>query len=127
MTSTARFPANFGSPAAARRFVARVLARRPQPVRERVTLLVSELATNAVKHARSSFSVSIEETTEDIRIEVRDTGAGRPVVGAPEPRDASGRGLFIVQAMSDDFGIEADRGEKRVWFTVATGRRQARP
>jgi anti-sigma regulatory factor (Ser/Thr protein kinase) len=82
-------------------------------------LLVSELATNAVQHAQSNFSVSIDETADAIRVEVRDGGGGIPVVGTPTLKDVSGRGLLIVKTMSDDFGIEMDQKDKSVWFTLA--------
>jgi anti-sigma regulatory factor (Ser/Thr protein kinase) len=82
--------------------------------------MVSELATNAVEHGQSDFSVSVSEAVQEVRVEVRDAGEGRPVVGAPLPREPSGRGLLIVKTMSDDFGIEARQGEKLVWFTIST-------
>jgi anti-sigma regulatory factor (Ser/Thr protein kinase) len=81
--------------------------------------MVSELATNAVQHAQSEFTVSVEETAEGIRVEVRDSGIGQPVVGSPTPKDVSGRGLSIVKTMSENFGIETGRGEKLVWFTLS--------
>lgn len=96
-----------------------MLAHCPPPVRERASLLVSELATNAVQHAQSNFSVSIDETADAIRVEVRDGGGGIPVVGTPTLKDVSGRGLLIVKTMSDDFGIEMDQKDKSVWFTLA--------
>jgi anti-sigma regulatory factor (Ser/Thr protein kinase) len=98
-------------------------------VRERASLLVSELATNAVRHAQSGFSVSIDETADAIRVEVRDAGGGIPVVGAPRLEEVSGRGLLIVKTMSDSFGIETGKAGKTVWFTLANtpeaGRLQA--
>jgi len=119
MATRARFPLDPSSPAAARRFVGRVIAHCPPLVRERATLMVSELATNAVQHGRSSFTVSIDETSEGIRVEVRDNGRGRPAVGTPTIKDGSGRGLFIVQTLSREFGIETARGKKLVWFTLS--------
>jgi anti-sigma regulatory factor (Ser/Thr protein kinase) len=119
MTVEARFPRDPSSPAAARKFVTRVLAHCPPLVRERAILMVSELATNAVQHGRSSFTVAIDETPEGIRVEVRDKGPGRPEVGAPTLNDVSGRGLFIVRTLSLDFGIETAAGDKMVWFTLS--------
>jgi anti-sigma regulatory factor (Ser/Thr protein kinase) len=92
--------------------------------------MVSELASNAVQHARSSFSVSIDETQDGIRVEVRDSGGGTPVVGAPTFRDVSGRGLLIVKSLSQEFGIDQTTVGKAVWFRLSTdstaGPRRAR-
>lgn len=82
--------------------------------------MVSELATNAVQHAQASFSVSIDETLDQIRVEVRDSGGGKPVVGTPTFRDVSGRGLMIVKALSQDFGIDQGEADKSVWFRLST-------
>jgi len=120
MTTAAKFANDPSSPAAARRFVARLLAHCPPSVREPAVLLVSELATNAVRHARRGFSVSVEEGPGAVRIAVRDDGGGRPVVGAPTATDLSGRGLLIVKTLSEDFGIETEENETLVWFTLST-------
>jgi anti-sigma regulatory factor (Ser/Thr protein kinase) len=97
-----------------------VLAHCPPVLRERAGVIVSELATNAVKHGQTNFSVSVAETAHGVRVEVRDAGEGRPVVGSPLSREPTGRGLLIVKAMSDDFGIEEFQGEKLVWVTLST-------
>jgi anti-sigma regulatory factor (Ser/Thr protein kinase) len=116
----AKFPKDLRSVAAARRFVVGVLAQRPLLLRERAGLIVSELATNAVAHGQTDFSISVCETAYEVRVEVRDAGRGRPVVGSPSPLEPTGRGLLIVEAVSDDFGVEEREGEKSVWFTIST-------
>ena len=69
---------------------------------------------------RSSFSVSVREGPGVVRVEVRDDGGGQPVLVAPTATALSGRGLVIVKALSEDFGIETDGNETLVWFTVST-------
>jgi anti-sigma regulatory factor (Ser/Thr protein kinase) len=80
-------------------------------------LLVSELATNAVLHARTAFTVSIERG-ERLRIEVDD---GDPRM--PHARDysldaMSGRGLHLVEALSRASGAQRHGEGKTVWFEV---------
>lgn len=80
-------------------------------------LLVSELATNAVLHARTSFVVTIERG-ERLRVAVDD---GDPRL--PHARDCglealSGRGLHLVEALARTSGAEVAPTGKTVWFEV---------
>lgn len=84
-------------------------------------LMVSELATNAIIHAVTGFGVSIARTDFEVRVEVDDLGNGRPELMVPSKTDPKGRGVQIVQQLSDDWGIielEGERG-KTVWFAVS--------
>ncbi len=85
---------------------------------DRVTLLVSELAANAVQHAQTWFTVSVEATPR-IRVEVSDED-GRPVRRQPgAPANTSGRGLNIVARASDGWGVELHPDDgKTVWFEI---------
>jgi len=87
-----------------------------------VALLVSELATNSVRHAAAGFTLAIDRTPDRIRVAVSDTGAGRPEKRSPDPVEPSGRGLLIVEALSDDWGTTPapDGAGKTVWFEIAT-------
>lgn len=86
--------------------------------------MVSELATNSVKHAHSDFKISIDDSAGEIRVEVRDTGRGQPVLRFPAPTEPSGRGLRIVQALSRAWGTVDSPDGKTVWFTL---RSKAKP
>lgn len=120
MRSARRFPCEVESVAAARHFVRNVLRDQPGGVVEAVELMTSELATNSVRHARSGFELAIDDSREQIRVEVSDTGEGQPMLRSPAISERSGRGLRIVQALSDDWGsIPATHG-KMVWFTLPT-------
>ena len=106
---------------AARRFAAKVLEDLPPGAFEPIELMVSELATNCIKHGGTAFELTITQRPGEVRIEVCDTGAGIPTVRSPRPEDPSGRGLQIVGMLSDDWGIEtADSTGKTVWLTVST-------
>lgn len=102
---------------AARRFVRDVLSDQSPEIREAAELMTSELATNCVRHAHTDFELSIQAQGQ-IRIEVCDTGDGRPRVLTPAPHDRSGRGLRIVEAMSSTWGISPSEHGKTVWFTL---------
>ena len=104
----------------ARFFVAEHLESVDPETRERVVLLVSELASNAVRHASSDFSVTLEQTGLRVRVEVSDGGPGEPVLQKPDVTRVSGRGLQLVQDLSHEWGIRVvAAGTKAVWFTVS--------
>ncbi|MGF0170522.1 ATP-binding protein [Streptomyces sp. Marseille-Q5077] len=82
-------------------------------------LLVSELATNAVRHSASRFGLTLSAAHGILRCEVRDGGCRVPVVldaGASE----SGRGMFLVDALSRRWGCHQDGPGKTVWFELGT-------
>ena len=108
------------APAAARRYVRETLEGLPRDVVDAVTLMVSELATNCVRHANTDFTLSIEQTGGQVRVDIADTGTGRVTRRDPEPADVSGRGLSIVDQLSDTWGVtECVDGEgKCVWFVL---------
>jgi anti-sigma regulatory factor (Ser/Thr protein kinase) len=82
-------------------------------------LLVSELVTNAVVHARSGVRVTIHLDPHRVRVDVEDQGPGRPLV-RPFTRDRpNGRGLWIVDRLATEWGTERHAKRKIVWFEVA--------
>ena len=121
MTRARRFPADPNSVTAARRFATDALTNDAVDVSQAVELMVSELATNCVRHAHTSFRLAITRTDEEIRIEVTDDGGGDPRMQSPRPDEPSGRGLRIVDMLSKQWGITRDSSPgKTVWFTVAS-------
>ncbi|MGW0141507.1 ATP-binding protein [Streptomyces calvus] len=117
--------------------LARLLARRhlrgwglPSDPAE---LIVAELATNAATHGRVTgrdFRLALHVVADTLRIEVTDTRADRlPHLAPPPAPDAeSGRGLLLVEALADRWGVA--RGpypRKTVWaeLTVRTGEPEA--
>ncbi|HEY4451710.1 MAG TPA: ATP-binding protein [Solirubrobacteraceae bacterium] len=117
--STRRFSCHRESVSAARQFARAALGRQPDETLDAVELMVSELATNCVQHAESDFEIAVSVSEPDIRIEARDTGEGRPTPRSPAPTEPTGRGLRIVEAMSDSWGIVPGARGKTVWFTIA--------
>lgn len=125
MIAEQQFESTATSVAAARRFVGAAMGTVPSSVLAAVSVMISELASNAVMHAKTPFDVRVETDQSDakgtIRIEVRDRGAGFPEPVVPPPRqDRHGRGLFIVKSLADEWGITDVRDEpgKVVWFQV---------
>lgn len=84
-----------------------------------VLLVVSELATNAVRHGRVPgryFEVRIAYDAEKmVGVEVSDPGEGRPVIADATPDDESGRGLAIVDSLAEAWGIRERIVGKTVW------------
>jgi anti-sigma regulatory factor (Ser/Thr protein kinase) len=115
--SARKFPAVPESVPAARRFVRDTLSDQPRELVQAAELMTSELATNCIQHANTDFELAID-AREQIRVEVRDSHQGEPQVQFPTPEDQSGRGLRIVEAMSDAWGVIPSSQGKTVWFAL---------
>lgn len=113
------FPAIPQSVHAARRFAVDALAGSSADAVEAVELMVSELATNCIRHERASFHVAVIRNGGEVRVEVTDSGSGTPTMRAPRPDEPSGRGLRIVDMLSERWGVEPERPSgKTVWFAM---------
>jgi anti-sigma regulatory factor (Ser/Thr protein kinase) len=115
---TARFDARPDAPFAARRFLADLLTRRSYGDRVCVNdaqLALSELATNAVTHAGTPFSVSVSCTGAALRIAVRDQSTTVPVFREAGPAARSGRGLQLIAAVARAWGVDPAPDGKTVW------------
>jgi anti-sigma regulatory factor (Ser/Thr protein kinase) len=110
----------------ARRFVTERLGEVSPELTRIAGLMVSELATNCVRHTTSDFTVEMERTAREICVRVSDRGQGMPVIRSPDTTDPSGRGLHLVDELADSFGVDYDAarlagdgtGTKTVWFVV---------
>ncbi|MHB9859642.1 ATP-binding protein [Streptomyces sp. YIM S03343] len=97
----------------------------PQDLTDTAELLLSELMTNAYRHAKVPAGREIWArcvvTDDRIRVTVTDASAMLPAPGTASPDDESGRGLTLVSTLADDWG--AERREcgigKEVWFELA--------
>ena len=82
-------------------------------------LLVSELVTNAVVHAGTELELRIDIAPGQARIEVIDHGPGLPVrLGNPEDTREYGRGIFLLDALAQEWGTRHFAGGKSVWFVL---------
>ena len=115
-----RLPGGPGAAAAARRELSRLDSDLDQPTLETLHLLVTELLSNAVKHAAAqSVSVNVNLADGAVRAEVSDPGPGFDPAGAGVPRENhSGWGLFLVQELADGWGVSEDTASNSVWFEL---------
>ena len=87
-----------------------------------VQLLVSELVTNAVRHANLAdgdvIGLVIELADDSLRVEVHDPGGGFvPSAPSPDPARPSGWGLYLVAELADRWGVDSD-DRTLVWFEL---------
>jgi anti-sigma regulatory factor (Ser/Thr protein kinase) len=114
------FPGDPLSVPAARRFAIEALTDAAVHILQSVELMVSELATNGVRHGQTSFDLVVERTGDQIRIELTDRGGGTPTMRFPGPDEPTGRGLQIVDMLSERWGVERESASgKTVWFTLS--------
>ena len=115
MRTEQTFAPEVGEIRAARRFVA---SYAPEGIRDEVTLVASELVTNAIEHARTPVTVRVEVTGDIIRVEVADSSAIVPTITELVRDGAHGRGLHLVDALSKRWGVESNEHGKLVWFEI---------
>lgn len=108
------------SASTARRFVTETLDRWDcGDLLDSITLLVSELVTNAVIHADSAPEMAIVLTAETLRVEVADRSDAMPVAREADDYDTSGRGLALLDVMAEQYGVlDRPDGGKTIWFEV---------
>jgi anti-sigma regulatory factor (Ser/Thr protein kinase) len=120
MKQTHHFSHEPQSVGAARRFATQALSDTPAEVLDAVELMVSELATNCIRYAGTTFAVTVAQADGEIRVEVTDQAGGTPTMRSSEPDALSGRGLQIVNLLAEAWGVEHRTATSTtVWFTVA--------
>jgi anti-sigma regulatory factor (Ser/Thr protein kinase) len=117
-----RLPALGTSVAEARRRVGELLDRWgvAENVLDDATLVVSELFTNALVHTDSAeITCRLHTTQESVYVAVADQGRGQAGPVVREPDAESGRGLMLVSALAQVWGViaESDRG-RTVWAVL---------
>jgi anti-sigma regulatory factor (Ser/Thr protein kinase) len=105
------------APAAARRLVADALFERGRngEFLGDAEVVVSELATNAVVHAKSLFSLAVRFEDSTVRISVGDGSPVPPIVRDAGPTAGFGRGMRLVDTLCSDWGVDLAGGGKVVW------------
>ncbi|WP_445548306.1 ATP-binding SpoIIE family protein phosphatase, partial [Frankia sp. CiP1_Cm_nod1] len=114
-------PAEPESAVRARSVVGRVLTgRRLAAVADDALLLVSEVVTNAVLHARSDLVLRVHQEGDRLRVSVDDReGTRMPRRRTSGDDRESGWGLMIVDVIARGWGVETTGDGKRVWFDLA--------
>jgi anti-sigma regulatory factor (Ser/Thr protein kinase) len=116
-------PTDDGAVRLARRVTRDVLARwRLDHVQDTAVLLVSELVTNAVRHARGTYAIALdlEIGATWLRIEVQDADPRWPKPRVPDRLDESGFGLVLVDALAGNWGVRQTATGKAVWAELDT-------
>ncbi len=120
--ATARFAAELRSATEARRFVEDEL--RPAGAGEdtlcHAQLLVTELVTNAARHARSAVDLTVTGEKGCVRIEAHDDSSAIPT--APRADTVTRhRGLQLIEDLSEGWGVDVRGGHgKIVWCELAS-------
>jgi len=94
------------------------LADCPPEAVQAAELLVSELVTNAVRHADTAPTLHIQALQTGFRIVVEDDSADPVVTEAAVPGADSGYGLSLVDAFAGSWGWQKTITGKRVWFEL---------
>jgi anti-sigma regulatory factor (Ser/Thr protein kinase) len=119
MEAQAAFPAELRSAAEARRFAERTLRDWGwDGLIESARLLVSELIVNAVIHAHTPAELCMRGDGSVLRVEVSDGSSLAPRRRPYSPTATTGRGLMILEAVADHWGVEIGAGTKTVWFEL---------
>jgi anti-sigma regulatory factor (Ser/Thr protein kinase) len=86
---------------------------------DRVLLLTSEVVTNAILHARTPIRLTAGVDGQQIMVQVYD-GLRIAPRRRPVRQDAgTGRGMHLLEALADDWGVEQTAAGKCVWFSIA--------
>jgi anti-sigma regulatory factor (Ser/Thr protein kinase) len=113
------FPGVAASVPAARRFVMQAMTDLGAGrACDDAVSLVSELATNAVLHAHSEFTINVTRLGETVRIRVYDLS---PVLPRPRTYGAdstTGRGLRLIATIASDWGVDRQGPGKSIWFDL---------
>jgi anti-sigma regulatory factor (Ser/Thr protein kinase) len=86
-----------------------------------VELILTEIITNAVMHAELSPKVDVEITLEAehvLRMTVTDGSSLRPTIRVLAEDQESGRGMHLVTAVADRWGVDDHPGGKLVWIEL---------
>ncbi|MGZ4609939.1 MAG: SpoIIE family protein phosphatase [Actinomycetes bacterium] len=121
-TATLALGAESTAPGAARSWAAATLAAwgLPADAIEVALLATNELVTNALLHARTGSRVELDLDEQRLLVLVSDTGMASEVqVQGHNPTAVRGRGLVLVEALTDAWGSEISSRGTTVWFEIA--------
>lgn len=125
LNAKAKVPSRVDSVPAARAFLTTLLKgwSVEESVIEDAALLTTELMANALEHGQGLLSMGVELDDGVLHVGVQDrTDNEQPKVLPLDETSAGGRGMWIVNVMSRDWGTDAgnESGGKTVWFELST-------
>lgn len=122
VTGTARLtlPMDHRAAAQARRFLRQAhCGTHHAGVLDSAQLLISELVSNAVRHGAPPITLEIDcDETRGMTARVGDGNPRSPVLARAGDDDESGRGVALVDLISDAWGVDPARHGKEVWFRL---------
>ncbi|WP_432020683.1 SpoIIE family protein phosphatase [Streptomyces sp. 1222.5] len=120
-TAVADLAAAPESVAAGREFLSRTLAAWGfAEAMDDARLLLSEVLTNAVQHGQGPIGVHLCRTDADLTVEISDRSPALPQPRQAAEDEESGRGLLLVRALADDWGVRPTDEGKTTWFSLKT-------
>ena len=112
-------PPDLEAPGRARRFLLEAgCSEHATALLEAAVLLVSEMVTNAVRYGGPPLVVELDCDEVSLQVRVRDGGEELPVPRVAAEDDEDGRGMQLVELLSDEWGVEPAADGKTVWFRL---------
>jgi anti-sigma regulatory factor (Ser/Thr protein kinase) len=102
----------------ARRFVLAALEEWGVEAVDEIAIVASELVTNALMHAHGQVEVAVQRNDHAVRLEVSDGSALVPIIREVTNQETTGRGMRIVEQLTDRWGADAGPGGKTVWVEI---------
>ncbi|HSE08842.1 MAG TPA: ATP-binding protein [Nocardioidaceae bacterium] len=120
MTNTLRLEHGIRAPGRARRWIVqRCQEWRCDAIADDAALMVTELVTNVFLHARTDCLIHAEFVRSMLTVAVTDGDNEEISAHPPSTTAEDGRGLAIVAALADTWGIQHNDGAKSVWFRLS--------
>lgn len=121
MRHQVELPRDPSSPKRARRFVRWLLQEwgYDTDLTEDAALLVTELVTNAIIHARTEVVLTVSRRDGGLDFAVTDHGEGTIRLESPDPTAVTGRGIFLLERLAPGWEVETDGATKTVHFSLA--------
>ena len=112
-------PAEARNVGIARRTLSEVMSRSGADADvDAAVLALSEIVTNAFVHTGAHVTVRVWSATTGTRVEVEDSGSRLPVLRRYADTAGTGRGLHLVEELTDRWGAHQRGGGKTVWFEI---------
>jgi anti-sigma regulatory factor (Ser/Thr protein kinase) len=102
-----------------RKIVRGALARFDTDFVEAAAILTDELVANAIRHGEPPIVLDVKSDEDRLTVSVTDGGPGAPIPVIADPDAESGRGLMVIEKLSDTWGVSDLPKGKCVWFELA--------
>jgi len=120
MPETVRLAHGARAPSYARRWMAEQCSTWGcDDLADTASLIVSELVTNVFLHAGTACTIEADFAHPELTVAVSDGHSAELYVRQASATAEHGRGLAIVASLADTWGVDHQRADKSVWFTVS--------